>query len=82
MIQRRQAHEAKQPLRIVNGVDSPGDVINSRRDENEAMKFSAAYAQVLRDGLTAVNYLWCDAIKRDVNRATNRVELRRADCRR
>jgi hypothetical protein len=45
MIQQRHARESKQPLRIVNGVDSPGDVVDAGRDENQAMKFASPYQQ-------------------------------------
>jgi hypothetical protein len=46
MVQQRHAGEAKQPLRIVNGVNSPGKVVDSRRNEYEAMKLSSANMQV------------------------------------
>ena len=41
MIQRWQSGKSKQPLRIINRVDSPGDVVNSGGYEDETMKFSA-----------------------------------------
>ena len=82
MIQRWQSGKAKQPLWIVNRVNTPGDVVDSGREKYETVKFAAAYAQGLRDGLPAVNYLRSNAIQRDVHRPAQRVELRGADGRR
>ena len=41
VVQRRQTSKAKEPLRIPYRVQSPGDVVDSRGAENQAMKFSS-----------------------------------------
>lgn len=79
MIQRRQSGKSKEPLRIVNRMDSPCDVVDSGGYEDETMKSAAADEQGLSECLPAVNYLRGDAIERDVHGATERVELRGAD---
>ena len=83
MIQRRQTCESKQPLRIVDGMNAPSDVVNSGGQKYESVKFAAAdqvYKTIDRLGsFSAVDDFRCDAIERDVNGATHRVELRRAD---
>jgi len=57
MIQRRHFRKAKQPLRIVNAVNAPGDVVNAGGDENQTMKFATANVQsfVILDELKSKN---------------------------